>query len=177
MPDAALIALTGVWNVVFSLPIPGWLPASSTFGVEEIGIQYALYATATYVNLDQGPSTWGISTLCSIFRSRVRSVTARKVINLRRFMFAPSASPAVPPLVNYLVRAPTLPEAEGKRRIPPQILTKIHVLASLPEYVDMESQTIPLTIRMRTKDLDEEHCKKLQVKEIMIDLQQKEKCR
>jgi len=81
--------------------------------------------------------------------------------------------------LNYLVNStPTAPsnrEAD-KDWIPLAVLSKIQVLASVPEYLDVNSNVLPLTLRLRTKGLDEEECKKLQVTEVEIDIVQQEKC-
>lgn len=61
--------------------------------------------------------------------------------------------------------------------MPIQVLDKIQVLASVPEYIDIEGRTLPLTLRLRTNGLCEEDCKRLQVTEVIIDVLQREKCR
>ncbi|TFK42358.1 hypothetical protein BDQ12DRAFT_271601 [Crucibulum laeve] len=169
-----------VWNVVFNLPIPGWLPESTTIGIEEVGIRYGLYATAKYSNFEeeQSSSSWNFASFCSPFRSRVKSAESRKTISLRRFVAPPSVDKPVPPMINFLVNChASSSKSEGNKVIPPEVLTKIQVLASVPEYVNLEDESVPLTLRMRTKDMDEEHCKRIQISEIKVDITQKEKCR
>ena len=151
-------------------------------GIEEIGIRYALYATATFINLDeeQPRATWSFSSLCAPFRSRIKSSYAQAPVNLSRFVSAPKSETAEIPILNYLVNStPTAPSNQetDKDRIPLDVLSRIQVLASVPEYLDVNDSVLPLTLRLRTKDLDEEECKKLQVTEVEVDVVQQEKCR
>ena len=73
------------WNIVFNLPVPGWLPATSAFAVA--GTRYSLFATAFFVNMDDNSDRmWSFSTLCSLFRPKTRVIHAPKCsITLRRF--------------------------------------------------------------------------------------------
>ena len=61
--------------------------------------------------------------------------------------------------------------------MPVEVLNKIQVLVSVPEYVNVKDHTFPVALRMRTKDLCEEDCKRLQVTELVVDILQREKCR
>ena len=150
-------------------------------GIEQIGIRYALYATATFTNLDeeQPAATWSLSSLCAPFRSRVKSAYAQTSVNLCRFVSAPKCETTEPSILNFLVNStPTTPskQAADQDRIPLGVLCKIQVLASVPEYLDVDENALPLTLRLRTKGLDEEECKKLQVTEVEVDIIQQEKC-
>ena len=169
----------GIWNVIFNLPIPGWLPPTSMQGVEDIGIRYSLYATAKFIILDEDQTPWSFRPFCTPFRPQVKSAHAQAEIQLRRFISAPRVNTLVPKVINYLVDWHDLisTSVASKPRIPVQVLNKIQVLASVPEYIDVEGRTLPLTLRLRTKDLCEEDCKRLQVTEVIIDIQQREKCR
>ncbi|KDR73572.1 hypothetical protein GALMADRAFT_72170 [Galerina marginata CBS 339.88] len=169
-----------VWNITFNLPIPGWLPATTLLGVEEIGVRYGLYATAKFASVEEEPhASWVIASLCAPFRSRIKSVEARKPITLRRFISAPK--PEITPIsnLNYLVNSTPSSSDQplDKERIPLEVLSKIQVLASVPEYVDVNDNLLPLTLRLRTKDLCEQDCKKLQVTNVAVDIYQQEKCR
>ncbi|KAF9484654.1 hypothetical protein BDN70DRAFT_797148 [Pholiota conissans] len=171
-----------VWNIIFNLPIPGWLPSTNSIGVECVGNSYALYATVKFSAIeDEIPSSyWTLASLCAPFRTRVRTAEARRHITVTRYISAPKADFPQPNTVNYLVNStPTTPpnEVQDKTRIPPDVLSKIQVLASIPEYVDIRENAMPLTLRLRTKDLCEEECKKLQVTEVIVDVIQQEKCR
>jgi len=175
-----LIDFPAVWNIIFDLPIPGWLPATTTLGIDDLGIRYALYATAKFTIVDEDqPTSWGFASLCAPFRSRVKSAQAFAPISIRRFSSAPKTEITDMPIVNYLVNstANSTREQLGKERIPNEVLSKIQVLASVPEHVDVKESALPLTIRLRSKDLAEEHCKRIQVTELGLDLLQQEKCR
>ncbi|KAJ3546828.1 hypothetical protein NMY22_g1894 [Coprinellus aureogranulatus] len=168
------------WDILFNLPIPGWLPSSTTMGMDDIGVRYGLYATAKFINLDveQSPSAWSLATLCAPFRSRMRSTYASKKIQLRRYVLPPHAEKP-PSSINYLVNShfsEDKPESP-KRRIPTEVLSKIQVLASVPEFVDVKGTSIPITVRLRTKDLEASKCKRLQITEIGINIIQQERCR
>ena len=150
-------------------------------GIEEIGVCYALHATATFTNLDeeQTTATWSFASLCVPFRSRIKSAHAQTSINICRFISAPKSETTELSVLNYLVNStPTAPynQEADKDRIPLGVLSKIQVLVSVPEYLDVNSNVLPLTLRLRTKDLDEEECKKLQVTEVEVDVVQQEKC-
>jgi hypothetical protein len=94
-----------------------------------------------------------------------------------RFIAAPKVDAVQPNTHNYLVNSTPASEARDKPHIPSDVLSKIQVLASVPEYIDIRERALPLTLRLRTKDLCEDECKKLQVTEVVIDITQQEKCR
>ena len=149
-------------------------------GIEDIGIHYSLHAVAKFINLDDDHQTpWSFASLCVPFRSRVKSAHGQMEIRLRRFISAPTADTLDPKIMNYLVNshAPPSTSVSRKPRMPVEVLNKIQVLASVPEYVDVKGQSLPLTLRLRTKDLCEEDCKRLQVTEVVVDILQQEKCR
>ncbi|KAJ3487665.1 hypothetical protein NLJ89_g11689 [Agrocybe chaxingu] len=149
-------------------------------GIEEIGTRYALYATARFINVEEDqPSAWGFAALCAPFRSRYKVVEAKKDIHIRRYIAAPELEAPPPSYLNYLVNSSASSSKidVGKGRIPSDVLSKIQVLASVPQHVNIEDCEIPITLRMRTKDLPAEECKKLQVTHIAVDLLQEEKCR
>lgn len=166
---------------MFNLPIPGWLPSTNVIGVECLGNSYALYATAKFsVIEDDNPSPYWITSLCAPFRTRIRSAEAHCPITVTRFISAPKADFTQPTTINYLVNstpAPSANDSDDNTRIPPHVLSKIQVIASIPEYVDVRENAMPLTLRLRTKDLCAEECKKLQVTEVVVDVIQQEKCR
>jgi hypothetical protein len=173
------------WNVLFNLIVPGWLPATSTFGdvVEDAGTRYALFATAKFVTLDgNSDKTWS-STLCSVFRPRTRAVHAQMCnVTLRRFMNAPSApfsSTSLFPMSNYAVCAK--PEHTDVDRdssfIPLDILSKIKVVASAPDYLGIDEASVPFAVRLRTVDLEDAECKRLRVTNFCVDVEQIEKYR
>ncbi|KAJ7775115.1 hypothetical protein B0H16DRAFT_1303920 [Mycena metata] len=163
------------WNLVFDLPIPGWLPASHDFAAGDVGAstQYFLHAVVQFLVLDDQQATpWSFSTLCSPFRARARSIQTRKTITLRRFVEPPTDEPAPVGLVNYLLTGPKL-ASEGAQ-IPADVVSKIQVLASVPKHLDVCDNVLPLTLRLRTKDLEDEHCKRLQLKQFAVEIIQEE---
>ncbi|KAI0950093.1 hypothetical protein AcW1_006085 [Taiwanofungus camphoratus] len=177
-----------VWNVVFNLTVPGWLPATSAFGDvenEEAGTRYALYATAKFVNLDDGRGRSWLSACCTSFRSQTRIVRAPRCdIQLNRFMNVHGDSPSssltsLSSTVDYSVYAEPQ-EMEGVKdasRIPTDILSKLRAIISVPEYADMTENSLPLCLRLRTKDLPQEQCKRLRITDFSLELEQTEQYR
>jgi hypothetical protein len=170
--------LQGVWNVVFNIPIPGWLPATTNYGTDDVGVRYALYAEAKFVNLDDNKNNaWSFATLCSPFRSRVKSVDAQKRITLRRFVSRTEDASGLSrsSTLTYLVNSPTADKPiSGGPQFPAEVLSKIQVLASVPDFVDVESDCFPVIVRMRTKDLEAVECQKIQLTSIATDITQLE---
>jgi len=173
-----------VWNVVFDLAIPGWLP-SSTFEDNEnapIAIRYALHATATFVSPEQAPSTsyfacFASSVTCSFFPSLFpspRTVRAKRCdVEIARVM-TPTNPPI--PFVAYTINSNLSGEGTAGK-IPSDVLSKIVITASVPEYADMESSSFELRLRMRTCDLEPLHCKRLRLTNFTVDVRQFEKYR
>ncbi|RDB20980.1 hypothetical protein Hypma_011821 [Hypsizygus marmoreus] len=169
-----------IWNVIYDIPIPGWLPETTTHGVEDVGVRYSLFAEAKFTHIDDNQSTgWSFSTLCSPFRSRMRTICAQKQIPLKRFICPIEDEDASSsPTLTYLVNSPVCGNSDSdKPRIPAEVLSSIQVLASIPDYVDVGSNNFPLTIRMRTQDLESAECQRIQVESISANLVQHEKCR
>jgi len=173
-----------VWNVIFDLAIPGWLPSSNLGDNENapIAIQYALHATATFVSPEQAPSTsyfacftrtLSSSLFPSLFPS-VRTVQAKRCdIDITRVM-APTESPT--PFVVFTVDS-NLSGEDVAGKIPSDVLSKIAIMASVPEYVDMEHNSFELRLRMRTCGLEPLHCKRLRLASFVVDVQQFERYR
>ncbi|KAF9653063.1 hypothetical protein BDM02DRAFT_3088067 [Thelephora ganbajun] len=173
-----------VWNVIFDLAIPGWLPSSTSEDNENapITIRYALHATATFVSPEQVPSTSCFtcfaSPVTSLFFPSLfpspRTVRAKWCdVEIARVM-APNGSPI--PFVAYTIDS-DLSDEDTPGKIPSDILSKIAITASVPEYVDMESNSFELRLRMRTCGLEPLHCKRLRLTEFIVDVQQLEKYR
>lgn len=124
--------------------------------------------------------SWSFTSLCTPFLSQVKSAHGQTEIQLRRFISAPRVDTPVPKVINYLVDSHDLTSTTSipnKPRVPAEVLNKMQLLVSVPEYANVKDSTLPLTIRLRTKDLCEEDCKRLQVTEVAVDIQQREKCR
>ncbi|KAF9246418.1 hypothetical protein BU15DRAFT_58476 [Melanogaster broomeanus] len=168
------------WDVVFDIPVPGWLPTTSVYGdssFDAAGTRYALYATATFTYVDDGSSSF-FTNICAPFRSRVRSVDARRfTITLRRFVESSTGSSSSAfPMSLYIVDAQREPDTEGSTQssIPPDVLKKVHVVASIPDAVAMNETSLPLVLRLKGKDLDNSERKRLRVTEFSVDVEQME---
>lgn len=172
--------LLGVWNIIFNVPVPGWLPSSTSITADEIGVRYNLYATAKLLDLDENKfSPWAFATACSPFKSRFKVVQTQKRMSLRRFVAPPSEDKPSFQNISFLVNNHTfISQEEGKvRRIPPEVLSNIQVITSLPEFVDVKGGTLNVSFRTRADNLPEAECKRLQLIDITMDLRQTEKLR
>ena len=170
-----------VWNVTFDLAIPGWLPSSNLEESENapIATRYALHATATFASPEQTPSTsyfacftssLSRSFFPSLFPSP-RTVRAKRCdIDIARVM-APTNSPI--PFVAYAVDS-NLNDEGMAGNIPLDVLSKIAITASVPEYVDMENNSFELRLRMRACGLDPLHCERLRLNNFTVDINQVE---
>ncbi|KAF5358062.1 hypothetical protein D9756_001358 [Leucocoprinus leucothites] len=169
-----------VWNIIFNMTVPGWLPASSVIGVEEVGVRYGLYATAKLLDLDENKtSSWGFATFCAPFRSKTKSVFGQKSVELRRFVAPPSpGSPSIG-TINFHVKNPSVSAIgeKGKRRIPSEVFEKIQVVLSTPEVIDMEKKKMDVTLRLRSNGLEMDERKRIQLVDVNLSLRQHEKCR
>lgn len=175
------------WNALFNLVIPGWFPATTAFGdslEEDAGTRYALFATAKFVTLDDNnDKTWSLSTFCSVFSRRTGTVHAPKcTVTLRRFVNRPPipvSTKSLFPMSNYATYA-KLEHTDDTRdlpSIPLDILSKIQIIASVPEHVSTDDDSVPVVIRLRTTDLTDAECRRLRVTNFCIDVKQSEKYR
>lgn len=82
------------------------------------------------------------------------------------------------PKFNYLVNSRFSDAGKDVQcGIPPHVLDAIQILVSLPEYIDVKGKEAPLVIRLRTKNLCEEECKKVQLTATSLDIIQYEQFR
>jgi hypothetical protein len=82
------------------------------------------------------------------------------------------------PNINYLVNSGlSSTERDDKDRIPRQVLAGIQILVSVPEYVDVKGSEVSLSIRLRSKNLCEEECNRLQLTATGLDIVQYEQFR
>lgn len=175
------------WNVVFDLPVPGWLPATSTFGVsggEDVGTRYSLFATAQFINADDNSDkTWSFSTLCSMFRAKTRVIHAPKhPITLRRHINPPPnpfSRDSLFPMSNYAIRARAeyADAARDLSFIPQHVLSKIQLVVSVPDYISIDESSFPFAIRLRTPELEDWERKRLRVVSFSVDIEQIEQYR
>ncbi|KAF9030819.1 hypothetical protein BDZ89DRAFT_645925 [Hymenopellis radicata] len=167
------------WDIVFNIPIPGWLPASTVYGADDIGTKYTLDAAAVLVPTDDpmASSSWTLSSLCVPFRSRTKTIYATEEIELRRFIDTQFLDATEVPEAVFLVNSKLATSGSEGLHIPQSVLSKIQVVACVPEYIDVKSGSVALTIRLRSKDLEDEHCRRLQLNAFSMDIVQREKCR
>jgi hypothetical protein len=162
-----------VWNVVFNIPIPGWLPASSAFGVDEsAGTKYAVYANATFLNLGAKRATSWLSMLCLPFRSTTIDVEAQAPISLNRYYVPPNACSLSSFSSQFGAASLFETESEGSSSSLSQ--PKVEVYFSVPERMDAGSSSIPFTMRLRAVDADESFRRNFQVNGFSIQLLQSE---
>ncbi|OAX41716.1 hypothetical protein K503DRAFT_645355, partial [Rhizopogon vinicolor AM-OR11-026] len=170
------------WNVTFDIPVPGWLPTTSTYGDQgaaEAGTRYALYAVATFIYLEDGSSSI-LSSFCSPFRRRTHNINApRRPIILTRFAEIPSglsasSSTSVFPMALFLVDAQ--PGQDGTetdaKAIPAEVLKNIQVVASIPNAVTMDETSFPFLLRLRGNELDDSQRERLRITDFSIDVEQ-----
>ncbi|KAJ3999198.1 hypothetical protein F5050DRAFT_1040226 [Lentinula boryana] len=181
------------WNAIFNINVPGWLPASSCFGTDDSGVSYQLFARAKYVDVDNrkrdvsfhhrtssSSSSWSLSSIYSAICSSQRTATADESVSIKRFSGLPSEDALEPaPLITYLLSGDkvTTSSSDKVQSIPADVLSKIRILASVPEYLNIEENRAALTLRLRTKDLPAEECQRLQLIGFRVDILQKDKCR
>ncbi|KZT09743.1 uncharacterized protein LAESUDRAFT_810707 [Laetiporus sulphureus 93-53] len=178
------------WNVAFNLVVPGWLPTSCVVGdytSVDSGTSYALYVTATFLDVDEETSTSWISSwfppLCYPFRSRKCVVhAARCDIIVNRYTSQPAREPSSPALssshtVDYTVYADQNSNVDTSSGVPFEVVSKVRALISVPDYVDVNDTSFPLCLRLRTKDLPEHDCKRLRVTGFSLDIEQIEQYR
>lgn len=169
-----------LWNVVFDIPVPGWLPTTSVYGdasLQAAGTSYALYATATFVDMDNARSSFSFANICGPVRSCKRTVDAhRHSVILRRFVEPQPGSSSTFPMSVYFVDARHAPDSEDSSRksIPDDVLKKIQVVASLPSATAMDETTLPFILRIRGKDLDDSERKQLKITGFSVDVEQVE---
>ncbi|KAG6376251.1 hypothetical protein JVT61DRAFT_2227 [Boletus reticuloceps] len=170
-----------MWNVIFDIPVPGWLPTTSVYGDASLpaaGTSYALYATATFVDTNHGHSSLSFANICGPVRSRTRTVDApRRPVILRRFVEpGPESSPGIFEMSVYIVDAGRAPDSNGssRRSIPSDVLEKIQVVASIPSATAMDETSIPFILRVRAKDMDDSERTKLKIIEFSVDVEQVE---
>jgi len=175
-----------VWIVAFNLVIPGWLPPSSTYGECEsadAGTRYALYASAKFLNIDEGSNRSWISSCYAPFRSQTRVIAApRCEILVNRFISTfvedPSSSIMSPSsTIDYAVYAEKRKDVPNSSGIPFDVVSKLRAVISLPENVDTNNSSFPICLRLRTQDLPEAQCKRLRIDGFEVEVEQVEQYR
>ncbi|KAH8117186.1 hypothetical protein DFH11DRAFT_987895 [Phellopilus nigrolimitatus] len=178
-----------VWNFVFDIPVPGWLPSTSVFGgelYEPAGTRYALFAEARFTQLevDHHARAWSISALCAPFFSKETVVRARRAdIEVVRYLLPPvdagnAEYPTAFPVTAYVLKmdhASNLNEKPGVLpHIPQEVLSKIELVALLPECFDVDDEHLLLNISMHAEDLPVSQRRRLRMTEFQVNLIQHE---
>ena len=166
------------WHVTFDLPVPGWLPASDQYGdcrQGYSGTQYNLYATVKYTNMEESSlgSSW-VSALCTPFSSKTEVVHAeQRGIMLNRFAFPlPSSASRIPAFFSITPNAQALGPEDNPHPIPADIVSKIELLASVPEHIGLDDEKFPFALSIRASSLSESEAAKLRVSHMSLELQQ-----
>lgn len=171
-----ILYATGSWNVLYNLPIPGWLPPSSLCGENNThGTRYALYATAKFIILDEPKASF--FSLCIPSQSRLKTAKASTPIDVRRLAI-PSAPGTAPPMRTYLLDASrTIKNPRRCSDIPLDIISKVNILVSVPQVSDMAAPLLDFTLRFRAPELDEASAARLHVQGLRFKLTQTERLR
>jgi hypothetical protein len=168
------------WQAMFDIPIPGWLPASDAYGDGRQGFsgtQYNLYATARFSNAEETLGRTWLSALCSPFSSKIRVLHAKghakgHSIILKRFALPPSSGLPNPAAYSITPSARS-PRPEGNQSpIPADIISKVQLLASVPERISVDEDRFPFTLSIWTPSLSESQAARLRVSYMSVELQQ-----
>lgn len=165
------------FNAAFSLPVPGWLPATTQLGYNsDFGVKYTLFVDVSYYTLsEEGASaSSGLSFLrfCSPFFTRTRFAAAETGVVLRRFM-----TEATPRLRTFNI-PPVIPAvADVSTSALDDLASKIQVFATLPECVSTQASSFPCSLRISAKQLDMADREKLKITMLNMNVFQVEKCR
>ena len=165
---------------MFDLPIPGWLPASDSYGDCRQGFsgtQYTLYATLNYTNLEEtyGPS-W-FSSICAPFSSKTKVVHAEafKVLVNRFALPPPPTSALYPPNFYSIASEGGAPHPDANLHpVLTDIVSKIELLASVPEHISVDEDKFLFTLCVRAPSLPESEASKLRVTQVSLEPQQVE---
>ncbi|TFY58959.1 hypothetical protein EVJ58_g6084, partial [Rhodofomes roseus] len=167
-----------VWNVAYNMVIPGWLPATTTYGnhPSEAGTRYALYASATFLTVDDDANRSWFSACCSSFRSRSRVISAPRChITVNRFVSVSAEDTGS--TVDYAVQAEPRSDIEHTSKFPAHVMSKLRAVISVPTHIDVEDTSFPLCMRLRMQDLPEADCKRVRLTDFTVDVEQTEQCR
>ncbi len=160
-----------VWHIMFDLPIPGWLPASDLYGDCREGFsgtQYNLYASARFTNADSSGPSWA-SALCPPFFPRNSVLNAeRRRIMLNRFAFQEHR----PAYYSVSLTAGGLRPEDNPHPVPADIISKVELLASVPDGISMDQEKFPFSLSIRTSTLSESQAAKLHATQFSLELRQ-----
>lgn len=135
--------------VIFDLTIPGWLPATTTtrHGVAVVSNSYSLFATATYRTQVEAGLLWP-QCLPSLTRDS-KALAPRVEIEVFRHRVAPLLSDAGTfvafPSATFAVTAKAGPASP----IPNEVVSKMQVLVSIPEFISTSDTAISISLKSR----------------------------
>lgn len=188
LPDGHPIELTNegledgaepsTWQVIFNLALPGWLPASTIFGEDDVSsVSYSLFARATYSHIEDDHTSlalswkpWKLASLCTAaLRMRNKTACAKPVpVFVNRF------SAHAPSFAHYSVRMKAPEGTPESNAVPAAVLTNIQVMASIPTHVSTTASGIPVSLRIRSTN-GPEVTARLRINSFHVDLEQHEK--
>ncbi|KAI0374665.1 hypothetical protein BV20DRAFT_1032769 [Pilatotrama ljubarskyi] len=172
------------WLITFNLAIPGWLPpsCSTSYGNgvrEEQEVSYRLTAKATYRDMRPGSSK-PLRFMCSSYSSLPSTQIATSPpasVKINRFTLPPphhhldtSEFPNFP--FHSIEYAGSIKGSSSQ--IPADVLSKLRVLAYLPEHIPLECESFPLFIRLRPEGLTADERKRLRLPKFSITATQME---
>jgi hypothetical protein len=165
---------------MFDLPIPGWLPASDSYGDCRQGFsgtQYTLYAALNYTNLEEtyGPGPSWFSSICTPFSSKTKVIHAEAFrVSLNRFALPPPSASAVYPPIFYSITSKggaQHPDA-NLHPILTDIISRIELLASVPEHINVDGDKFLFTLCIRAPSLSQSEAANLRVTGVSLEPQQ-----
>ncbi|KAH9066458.1 hypothetical protein EDB87DRAFT_1554034 [Lactarius vividus] len=166
------------WHIMFDLPIPGWLPASDSYGDCRQGFsgtQYTLYATLNYANLEETYGQSWLSSLCTPFSSKTKAVHAEAFrMSLNRFALPPPSATATYPsnLYSITLKGGVRHPVRNPHPILSDVISKIELLASVPEHISVDGDNFLFNLCMRAPSLPESETDKLRVTRVSFEPQQ-----
>ena len=166
------------WLITFNLPVPGWLPptCSTTFGGvlhEEPEVSYRLTAKATYRDMRPGSS----KSLRSIVSGTQTATSPAATVKLNRFTLPPSPHNLTTSEFSKFPFHSVEYSGSVKgssSQVPTDVLSKLRLLAYLPEHIPMDSETFPLYLRLRPEGLTADERKRLRLPKFSITATQTE---
>ncbi|OSD08346.1 hypothetical protein PYCCODRAFT_1462594 [Trametes coccinea BRFM310] len=173
------------WLITFNLAIPGWLPptCNTLYGDrmrEEPEVSYRLSAKATYRDMRPGSSK-SLRSMCygySNLPSTQTTTSPASPVRINRYALPPPqhtlASSEFPRYPFHSVEFAGSVTGPSNSRVPADVLSKLRVLAYIPEHIPMDSKTFPLYLRLRPEGLTAEERKRLRVPKFAVSATQTE---
>ncbi|KAI0283083.1 hypothetical protein BGY98DRAFT_1094026 [Russula aff. rugulosa BPL654] len=141
-----------VWHIMFDLPIPGWLPRA--ISMETVDRVFQAHSTTS--------SPARVSPTNNVLHAD------RRRIMLNRFAL-PAQRPAY---YSVSLTAGGLSPEDNPHPVPADIISKIELLASVPDRICLDQEKFPFSLSIRTSSLSESEAAKLHVTQFSLELQQ-----